>query len=89
MDGGSYKVVYIRFNIDDYDAIGVKSIYEGGGGKNESDIVWYDFASAGIAPVIQNGEVGNGAIYSIDGRRLNEVPAKGLYIQNGKKYIAK
>ena len=89
VDGGSYKVVYIRFNIDDYDAIGVKSIYEGGGGKNESDIVWYDFASAGIAPVIQNGEVGNGAIYSIDGRRLNEVPAKGLYIQNGKKYIAK
>jgi len=84
-----YKRVNFKFSLADYEAIGVQSIYEGGGVTNKSEIYWYDFASAGIAPVIQNGEVGNGAIYSIDGRRLNEVPAKGLYIQNGKKYIAK
>lgn len=46
----------------------------------------YSFET-GIAPV--KIEKANEAIYGIDGRRLNEVPAKGLYIQNGKKYIAK
>lgn len=43
--------------------------------------------TSGIAPV--KVEKADGAIYSIDGRRLNEAPTKGLYIQNGKKYIAK
>ena len=86
---GDLRGVKLNFDPNEYDYIGVQSIYKGGGVTNKTDIIWYDIASAGIAPVIQNGEVGNGAIYSIDGRRLNEVPAKGLYIQNGKKYIAK
>jgi hypothetical protein len=29
------------------------------------------------------------AIYDLQGRRLSEVPAKGLYIQNGKKFVIK
>lgn len=86
---GDLRGVKLNFDPNEYDYIGVQSIYKGAGVTNKTDIIWYDIASAGIAPVIQNGEVGNGAIYSIDGRRLNEVPAKGLYIQNGKKYIAK
>ncbi|MGN1254817.1 MAG: hypothetical protein ACI4T9_09565 [Prevotella sp.] len=31
----------------------------------------------------------NNTIYSLDGRVLNAVPAKGVYIMNGKKYINK
>ncbi len=31
----------------------------------------------------------NAAIYDLNGRRLNEKPAHGIYIQNGKKYFAK
>ena len=31
----------------------------------------------------------DGAIYSITGVKLNAVPAKGLYIQNGKKFVVK
>ena len=31
----------------------------------------------------------NGAIYDLQGRRLSEIPSKGLYIQNGKKKVAK
>lgn len=44
-------------------------------------------ASDGISTI--KAEKTDGAIYSIDGRRLNEVPATGLYIQNGKKYVVK
>lgn len=43
--------------------------------------------SAGISNI--KVEQSDAAIYSIDGRRLEKVPAHGLYIQNGKKYIAK
>ena len=43
--------------------------------------------SAGISNI--KAEQSDAPIYSIDGRRLEKVPAHGLYIQNGKKYIAK
>jgi hypothetical protein len=29
------------------------------------------------------------AVYDLQGRRLSEIPSKGLYIQNGKKKVAK
>ena len=34
-------------------------------------------------------KVADGAIYTISGQRLNAAPAKGLYIQNGKKFVIK
>ena len=33
--------------------------------------------------------VANSAIYTISGQRLSAAPAKGLYIQNGKKFVVK
>ena len=37
----------------------------------------------------ENGSVVNGPIYDLQGRRLVKNPDKGLYIQNGKKQLAK
>lgn len=37
---------------------------------------------------ITSTKVDNGAIYNIMGQRLNSIPQKGLYIRNGKKYLA-
>jgi hypothetical protein len=31
----------------------------------------------------------DGAIYDLQGRRLSSLPAKGLYIQNGKKRMVR
>ena len=37
---------------------------------------------------IVNHQEENGAIYNLNGQRVSN-PRKGIYIQNGKKYIAK
>ena len=42
---------------------------------------------AGITEVV-NGKSDNSKLYDLQGREVTE-PAKGLYIKNGKKYIAK
>lgn len=47
---------------------------------DEDDPVW-----AGIADV--NDNASNGPIYDLQGRRLNTIPEKGIYIQNGRKII--
>ena len=41
-------------------------------------------------PLLQNGEIiKNNKVYDLQGRRLNAVPQKGLYIINGKKYVCR
>ena len=40
----------------------------------------------GINEVKQNAP-SDGRIYDLQGRRLGQLPEKGIYIQNGKKYI--
>ena len=88
LSSGDLRGLLMSIDLSTYDAVGVKSIYKGGGVTNESDIVWLELGSAGITPIV-NTDKADGAIYSIDGRRLNEIPAKGLYIQNGKKFVVK
>ena len=48
-----------------------------------------EYAEPNLVNGIQEAKisVANGAIFSISGQRLNAAPAKGLYIQNGKKYV--
>ena len=58
-----------------------------GGAAFYTDGTKFPDPSAGISAI--KTEKTDGAIYSIDGRRLNEVPSQGLYIRNGKKYFVK
>ena len=48
-----------------------------------------EYADPNLVNGIQEAKisVANGAIFSISGQRLNAAPAKGLFIQNGKKYV--
>ena len=50
-----------------------------------------DYVEPNLVSGIQEVQVAgaNAAIYSISGQRLNAAPAKGLYIQNGKKFVVK
>ena len=45
--------------------------------------------AVGIEETLGNGAGQAFGLYSIDGRRLSKVPAKGVYIMNGKKVLVK
>lgn len=57
-------------------------------------IVYFDnvvenLEPTGIHSVTLDKETGNKAIYDLNGRRIQNVPSRGIYIQNGKKMIRK
>ena len=46
--------------------------------------------STGIRNVVKNSDTGNGAVYSLDGRRVDgNVLKSGIYVKNGKKVFVK
>ena len=65
---------------------GIQSVYYGGGERNESNIVWSEELTTGIANV--NVDSKNAVIFDLQGRRVAKA-TKGLYIVNGKKVVLK
>jgi len=56
------------------------------GPDDKMGIVLKDYGtSIGLTPTLSKGE---GVIYDLQGRRLSGKPARGIYIEDGKKYIA-
>ncbi len=53
------------------------------------DNVVEDLEPTGIHSVTLDKKPGNAAIYDLNGRRIQNVPSRGIYIQNGKKMIRK
>lgn len=53
------------------------------------DNVVEDLEPTGINSVTLDKETGNKAIYDLNGRRIQNVPSRGIYILNGKKISAK
>jgi len=53
------------------------------------DNVVEDLEPTGIHSVTLDKETGNKAIYDLNGRRIQNVPSRGIYILNGKKISAK
>lgn len=53
------------------------------------DNVVEDLEPTGIHSVTLDKETGNKAIYDLNGRRIQNVPSRGIYILNGKKMIRK
>ena len=53
------------------------------------DNVVEDLEPTGIHSVTLDKETGNKAIYDLNGRRIQNVPSRGIYIQNGKKLSVK
>ena len=57
-------------------------------------IKYFDNVGEGLEPtgihsVTLDKETGNKAIYDLNGRRIQNVPSRGIYIQNGKKISVK
>ncbi len=75
---------------ESWDKIGVKSIYTGGGETHETAISWFDIREyLGIENNVVTTNNNNGAIYNLQGVRVNNATQKGIYIQNGKKFVVK
>ena len=57
----------------------------------ELEIVWLDGSDnvTGIIEKISQETKGNAAIYNLQGVRVNDMSKKGVYIQNGKKFVVK
>lgn len=53
------------------------------------DNVVEDLEPTGIHSVTLDKKPGNAAIYDLNGRRMQNVPSRGIYIQNGKKICVK
>lgn len=53
------------------------------------DNVVEDLEPTGIHSVTLDKKTGNKAIYDLNGRRIQNVPSRSIYIQNGKKISAK
>lgn len=53
------------------------------------DNVVEDLEPTGIHSVTLDKKPGNKAIYDLNGRRIQNVPSRGIYIQNGKKISVK
>ncbi len=75
--------------IEDWDAIGVKSIYTGGGETHESPITWYDLTT-GINTITASDEQPT-EYYDLMGRRVDASKlTRGIYITNtGRKVMVK
>ena len=43
----------------------------------------------GISTIVPDEKTESGAMYDLSGRRIDKKPAKGLYIQNGRKYVVR
>ena len=73
----------------DWNKLGIKSIYTGGGVTNETEIQWFeiDWASLGINEV-KVTKVNGGAVYNLSGQRVNK-DYKGMVIMNGRKFMNK
>ncbi len=45
--------------------------------------------STGISLILDPSSEGEGSVYSLDGRKVENATQKGVYIQNGKKVVIK
>ena len=56
---------------------------------------WSDWMDVDVAAIIDklsfplSSEENDGAVYDLTGRRLQQVPQRGVYIRDGKTYIAR
>ena len=85
--GGEIVILY-AYDSDEWNRIGIQSIYRGGGEEHASEINWYNIKPTAISAV-KAGQTGQGATYDLQGRKVGDNPAPGIYIRDGKKFIAR
>lgn len=88
MQGG--EAVYVHADgIEEWEAIGVKSIYTGGGETHESPITWLELKTSGITTVTARAQATE--YYDLMGRRVDANRlTPGIYVtKDGRKILVK
>lgn len=73
---------------ENWNRIGVRSVYTGGGETNATEISWYvlkEYDPNGIINI--TSDTTEQPIYNLQGIRVSKMQKHGLYIQGGKKFI--
>ena len=88
LQGG--ETVYVHADgIENWDAIGAKSIYTGGGETNESDITWYEINTSGVTSISVD-DAQSLQLYDLMGRRVDSNNLRpGIYVSKGHKVVVK
>ena len=88
MQGG--ETVYVHADgIEDWEAIGAKTIYTGGGETNESPITWYELKNSGVT-TISVDDARSLQLYDLLGRRVDASNLRpGIYVSKGRKVVIK
>lgn len=90
------KVVYLHFpeeEVRSWMLLGVQSIYRGGGETRKTEISWYDVETymelngINTQSSIVNGQCSH--TFDLQGRRINGLSSKGVYIIGGRKVLVK
>ena len=66
-----------------FHVVGIRAIYKNG----ESEVAEYSFGDTTAISCTAINSTADHALYDLQGRHLNSMPAKGIYIKNGKKMI--
>ena len=87
--GGETVFIYAD-GIENWKAIGAKTIYTGGGETHESPITWFETDSSGISTITAGDSVQQ-QYYDLMGRRVDSTSLKpGIYVtRNGNKVVVK
>lgn len=89
MQGG--ETVYVHADgIEQWQAIGAKTIYTGGGETHESPITWFEIASSGVTTVTA-ADNADSQLYDLMGRRVDAANLRpGIYVrQDGRKIVVR
>lgn len=87
--GGEVVIMY-AYDSEEWNRLGVQTIYRGGGEEHASEIGWFEikaYATA-ITDVKATTDADN-AIYDMQGRRVSGTLASGIYVSAGKKVLVK
>ena len=56
---------------------------------NGNDILYQSEDFSTSVNIVEQSQQSDGTIYDLQGRRINSLPVKGIYIRDGRKYVVK
>lgn len=87
-ESGTVHTTAFAFDEATFNAFKQKGMLFQGHGVKVTKVVLTKTPSTGIATIVSDTKEAQGDIYNLAGQRVSS-PSKGIYIQNGKKYIVR
>lgn len=79
---GNEKTIYFNFDFNEWDRLGVQTVYYGGAEANVSEIVWWELSS--VKGINADKAIASAVYYDMTGRRIAKPAQGGVYIKSIK-----